>query len=233
LSGRKKQDVCAIVVAGGSGQRMGSELPKQFIEVLGRPVLAYTLHALSGCEEIDRIIVVAPRDYLVYCKDIADAFSLTKVSSIIAGGATRQESVARGLEEAGEETGLVLIHDAVRPMIDAKTIQNCIDMARTCGAAAAGVRAKDTIKRTDSNNRIIETVDRESLWFIQTPQVFWYDLISRAHERAKEEGFNATDDCMLAEWCGHTVQVVEGKYENIKITTPQDIYIMEGLLNAE
>ncbi len=220
----------AIIVASGTGSRMGSEIPKQFIEVLGKPVIAYTINSLSKCKDIDEIIIVTLSDYLVYCKDIVDAFGFDKVSRIVCGGDTRGNSVFNGLKELDDDCDIVAIHDGVRPMIDSDTVSECIHQARKYGCAAVGVKMKDTVKVCDENGFIDHTADREKMWAIQTPQVFKKDIIYALHKDAHEKNLSFTDDCILAESAGYKVKIVEGQYENIKITTPQDIFIMKGLL---
>ncbi len=227
------RDVSAIIVAGGKGERMGGELPKQFMEVLGKPVLSYTIHALSLCPEIAEIIIVTLGDYLVFCKDLAEEFGFQKVTKIICGGRERQDSVYNGLLELPETARYVVVHDGVRPLVRAETISACIAQAKQFGAAAAAVKAKDTVKTADSNQMITGTANRENLWFVQTPQVFEKKLLLEAHRRAIEDQYTATDDCMLVERLGQPVKLVTGEYENIKITTPQDLFIMEGLLEGE
>lgn len=226
-------DVSAIVVAGGKGERMGGELPKQFMEVLGKPVLSYTIHALSACPEVAEIIIVTLGDYLVFCKDLVDEFAFRKVTSIICGGKQRQDSVYNGLLELSESVRYVVVHDGVRPLVQPETISACIAEAKRYGAAAAAVKAKDTVKIADANQMITGTADREGLWFVQTPQVFEKDLLLEAHRRALADQYTATDDCMLVERLGQPVKLVKSEYENIKITTPQDLFIMEGLLGGD
>jgi len=219
----------AIVVASGTGSRMGSEIPKQFIEVMGKPIISYTLNSLSKCSDIDDIIIVTLPEYLVYCKDVVDAFNFKKVSKIVCGGQTRSQSVFNGLNELDDSCDMVVIHDGVRPLIDSDTISKCISAAVRYDCAAVGVRMKDTIKFVD-DGFIEGTVDREKLWQIQTPQVFKKDLILSFYKNADINSISATDDCALAERAGYKIKIVKGKYENIKITTPQDIFIMKGLL---
>ncbi len=222
----------AIIVAGGVGSRMKLDIPKQFAEVMGKPVIAYTINAFSSCRAIDEIIIVTLPDYLVYCKDVADDFGFDKVTKIVSGGATRRESVYKGLLEA-DGADIVAIHDGARPLIDSDTIAQCIASAQRYGCAAVGVKMKDTVKSVNEDGFIEFTADREKLWQVQTPQCFKKDLILKLHAEAHQSGTDATDDCMLAESAGYSVKMVEGKYENIKMTTPQDIYIMKGLLGGE
>ena len=225
---RGRVKTTAIIVAGGVGNRMNSDIPKQFIEVLGKPIIAYTINSLSKCHEIDNIIIVTLSDYLVFCKDVVEEFGFKKVSKIVRGGKTRQESVLNGLKELDDDVDIVVIHDGARPMIDEETISSCIESACEFGCAAVGVKTKDTLKLVNCDGFIEGTADRENLWQVQTPQVFRKDIIVSVHASADDK--TATDDCMLAENAGYKVKMVEGKYENIKITTPQDIYIMKGLL---
>lgn len=230
---KKSAPVSAIVVAGGKGERMGGEVPKQFMEVMGKPVLSYTIHALSACPEISEIIIVTLGDYLVFCKDLVDEFRFQKVSKIICGGKQRQDSVYNGLLELSEDVRYVAVHDGVRPLVEPGIVSACIAAAKQHGAAAAAVKSKDTVKITDNEQMITATADRETLWFVQTPQVFERELLLEAHRSAIEAQVHATDDCMLVERLGRPIKLVEGNYENIKITTPQDLFIMEGLLNGD
>lgn len=227
---KSKIKATAIIVAGGVGSRMGSEIPKQFIEVLGKPIISYTINAVSLCSDIDSIIIVTLPEYIVYCKDVVDEFGFGKVKKIVCGGATRTESVYNGLKELDDDCEIVVIHDGVRPLIDAQTISKSISAAMDFGASAVGVKMKDTIKIADASAFIEATADREKLWQIQTPQTFKRELICSLHEEASQKDVSVTDDCSLAELAGHKIKIIEGKYENIKITSPQDIYILKGLL---
>ena len=228
---RNRIKTVAIIVAGGVGSRMNSDIPKQFVEVLGKPIIAYTINSFSKCNDIDEIIIVTHKDYLVFTKDIVDAFGFKKVTKIVCGADSRQSSVYKGLQELDDDAQIVAIHDGARPMISTSVISNCISAAQEYGCAAVGVKMKDTIKAVDDEGFIKGTVDREKLWQIQTPQVFKKDIILDLHSSNVNCAL-ATDDCILAELAGYKVKIVDGDYENIKITTPQDIYIMEGLLGG-
>ena len=229
---KPKPHVAAIIVAAGSGSRMGADIPKQFIDVNGRPILAYTLDKFQNCQKIDEIIIVTRSDSIVLCKSIVDTYGFSKVSVITEGGSTRQQSVMLGIAQMSSDDGYVLIHDGARPLISIDTIEKCIDSVFENNASAVGVPMKDTIKYSDDGKFITKTVDRSRLWLIQTPQAFEKQLIKQCHEKAASEAFDATDDCMLAEHFGIKVAIVEGEYENIKITSPSDIYVMEGLLGV-
>lgn len=217
-------------MAGGVGNRMKSELPKQFIEVMGKPIISYTVNALSKSDAIDEIIIVTLPNYLVYCGDMVKEFGFDKVTKIVSGGATRQESVRNGLREISDDVDIVAIHDGARPLIDGKIISECVENAIEYGCSAPGVKIKDTVKASTDDCFIERTVNREKLWLIQTPQVFRKEIICSLHSGSATD--DATDDCSLAEKAGYKVKIVEGSYENIKITTPQDIYIMKGLLGG-
>lgn len=225
---KKKPKVSALIVAGGVGNRMGASVPKQFIEVLGKPVIAYTLDAFSNNNDIDEIVVVTLEEYIVFCKDIVEAFGFKKVKSIICGGATRQESVYNGLLEVTGE--YVLIHDGARPLVSQGVINECIATVISKSACAVGVKVKDTLKIADDEKIIKATPDREHIYAIQTPQCFKTEDILNAHKVAIETSFFGTDDAVLYEKIGGKIMIVEGEYTNIKITTPIDLAVMETYL---
>ncbi len=235
FSRQKKQPkpkISAVIVAAGSGSRMGTDCPKQFLTVFDKPIIAYTLQKFCDCDYVDSIVLVTQSDYIPLCRRICANYGFDKVKVITEGGATRRESVSNGLSQLADDCEFVMIHDGARPLIDEDTLEKCADAAVHCGAAAVGVRVKDTIKYSDDGKYITQTVDRSRLWQIQTPQAFEKELIISCHERAARENIDATDDCMIAEKCGVKVAIVEGKYENIKITSPADLYVMQGLLES-
>lgn len=215
-----------IIAAAGKGTRMGMETNKLYLELTGRPILAVTIQKFEDSALIDEIIVVSNEAEIGYCKrNIIDRFGFAKVKAVVGGGATRQQSVYNGLRQASADCGIVLIHDGARPFIEETVIRECIDAAEKYGAAAAAVPAKDTVKRSDEEGFVTETIDRSKLWYIQTPQAFRYDLIAASHRKAAEDGFEGTDDAVLAERAGHKVRLVMCSYYNIKITTREDLVI--------
>ncbi len=220
--------VTAIIPAAGEGKRLNAK--KQFIELLGKPLLLTTASVFEECQAVDEIIVVVGEKDIELAKDILK--SLKKVKSVIAGGVKRQDSVYNGLKEVVRETedDLVLIHDAARPLITREIVASAIDEAKVSGAAVVGVPAKDTVKTVDEARNVIETLEREKIWLVQTPQVFRYDLIKEAHERASRVKYTATDDSKLVERLGISVKMVMGSYENFKITTKEDIVTAEAVL---
>lgn len=220
----------AIIVAAGSGTRMGSKLNKQFILIENIPVLAHTLLAFQAAEAIDEIIIVTKPDEILTTNDIVRDFNITKVTNIVPGGSTRQQSVQCGLKHVNRSE-ITVIHDGARPFVSVKRINNAVVTAFTDGAAALGVPVKDTVKIVDSSGKVLQTPDRGSMRLVQTPQAFRTDLIKLAYIRADESGFSGTDDCSVAENAGVPVTIIDGEYTNIKITTVEDLPIAEALYN--
>lgn len=230
---RKKRQpmpyVSCIIAAAGRGSRMQADVNKIFLEFADMPVLAHTLLAFERHPSIREIVIVTSECDLLGCKDIAEEFGISKLKTITLGGAQRQDSVRNALCEVSSQADLVLIHDAARPLVTSQMIQAVIDGVLSCGAAAAGVPCKNTLKLADASGMILETPDRSHMFEIQTPQGFTKELIVRAHEAAKADGILGTDDCYLAERLGAPVQITEGSYANIKITTPEDLLLAEQL----
>lgn len=217
----------AIIPAAGAGIRMGNKKAKQFLELFGMPIVAVTLRVFETCPIIDGIILVVPEYDVDYCvADIVNRYELAKVEKVVPGGEKRQDSVRKGLEASAGKYDLVLIHDGVRPFVSQGVIAKVVDSARTYGAASAGLPVKETIKEVSESGDVINTYDRKSIWSIQTPQAFYYEEIIKAHQKAVMEDWeDATDDCQLMEKMGVRVRVVEGSEENIKVTTPYDLYM--------
>lgn len=226
--------VVAIIVAGGIGKRIGdSNLPKQFLILRDKPILAHTVEKFEKCDLIDEIILVVPEDYLGYCSQaIVDKYSFNKIKRIICGGEERQDSVNKGLKACPDNTSIVAIHDGVRPFISSEKISESINLCEQKKAVILAVPAKDTIKRVE-DGLAITTLDRKKLWLVQTPQVFEYKLILDAYEKAREDSFVGTDDSILVERLGYEVTVLKGEYQNIKITTAEDLIIAEKILEMK
>ncbi len=222
--------ISIVIAAAGKGTRMGLETNKQYLELQGKPVLAITIQRFEECIFVDEIIVVANETEVDFCrKNVIDQYGFKKVKIVTPGGTTRQQSVYNGLCHVSPGCSIVLIHDGARPFIDEHGIEACIDAAERYGAAVLAVPAKDTIKRSDQSGFIEETVDRSKLWYIQTPQAFQYELIMDAHKKAVQDGFDGTDDAVLAERMGHKVKLVLGSYNNIKITAREDLIMAESM----
>jgi len=223
--------ICAIIVAAGRGKRMGTAINKQYLNIKGKSILYYTLNVFSKCKLIDDIIIVTSEQEIDFCRvNVIEKYGIEKVSKIVAGGAERQHSVYNGLI-AAEGADIVLIHDGARPFVDNTIIENGIKYAVSFGACTCGVNPKDTIKIKDEEGFSVETPDRNKLFAVQTPQCFNYDLILDCHKKLQEDGGAVTDDTMVVERYGHKVYLYEGSYNNIKITTPEDLVVGEKILS--
>lgn len=231
----------AIILAGGNGSRMQAEIPKQYLEVAGKPMLFYALMAFAQ-SPVDEIILVTAAGEEGYCrKNIIEAYQFQKVKHIVSGGRERYHSTKAGLSAAAE-CDYVLIHDAARPCVTEEVILRCMDAVIQKGACTTGMKTVDTIQRVDETGKILETPDRNYLWRVQTPQAFKYADITKAHlilsqkeeEMSGREKQSITDDVKVIEkFLKADVYMVEGSYQNIKVTTPEDIKIAGLFLGEE
>ena len=227
----KTETVVAVIPAGGSGQRMGTATPKQFMPLGGIPLLVHSLQVFEHCASISQIILVVPKDDRERTlSDVVARHGIKKVSKVVAGGVTRQESVYHGLKETDPEAEIVVIHDAARPFVTVDLIERSIGTARNLGGAIVAVRMKETVKQVGPNGQILRTVDRAQLWLAQTPQTFRRELLIEGYRKAESDGFQATDDAAILERLGHKVAVVPGRWDNMKITTPEDFQMAEAIL---
>lgn len=218
-----------IIPAAGSGERMKTDVPKVLLDLAGRPVLAHTLQAFEDCPVIDGVVVVGPQEHLQAFSDIIRDAKFKKVRAVVAGGATRTQSVRHGLRALAESVDMVLIHDGARPLVSREVIEESIRECGIRGAVIVAVPVKPTLKVVDPRTRIVsETLDRTLVWEIQTPQVFQREIIERAYSGDE----NATDDASLVERLGIPVAVCAGDHRNIKITTPEDLVIAQALLKG-
>lgn len=228
----------AVVLAGGIGSRMRSKsIPKQFLEVHERPILICTLEKFEENENIDAVIVSCVEEWIDYCWKIINKFGLKKVKKIISGGASRQESVYKGLKAAREisesDKDIVVIHDGVRPLIDNELINSNIESVKKYGSAITCIESKETVAIVEGN-KIITTTDRDNTRIARAPQSFYLSEILEVHEQAIRDGnVNVTDDGTLMKLYNKEIYVVVGKSENIKITTPDDYYVFKALLQAK
>jgi 2-C-methyl-D-erythritol 4-phosphate cytidylyltransferase len=223
--------VSVVIPAAGLGTRMGG-IKKPYMDIAGKPILAYTLGAFQRCPFIDSIVIVTAKGDESRCIQDIKTYGIDKPFSIVAGGDTRQESVFNALRELSSNTDIVVIHDAVRPLLTENMIIQSIDNANLYGSAIVAVPVKDTIKESDDDGFVAKTLNRRKLWAIQTPQTFKYDLIMKAHLYARNNNIQATDDAFLVEQIGHKVKLIMGSYENIKITTPDDLAIAKAILES-
>jgi 2-C-methyl-D-erythritol 4-phosphate cytidylyltransferase/2-C-methyl-D-erythritol 2,4-cyclodiphosphate synthase len=222
--------VAAIVAAGGQGRRFGAATPKQFMDIGGRTMLERTLDAFVRHPAIDEIVVVLPADAMAP----ASLVDCAKPVKVVVGGERRQDSVAAGFSAIGDQVDLVVVHDAARPFVDSATIDRTLQAAGRSGAAIAALRASDTVKEADPHNpvRVGRTLPREAIWLAQTPQAFARSVLADAI-RLGQSGGLGTDEAALAEQAGHTVLLVEGNAQNIKITTAEDLSYARALLNDQ
>ncbi len=232
----------AIVLAAGRGTRMGTKEAKQYLEISGKPVVVYALEAFQASPLIDDIILMTDLEHLEYCRtEIVERYGLTKVSTIGAGGRERYDTVWKALctvgdsgrveEDSAPREGIVFIHDGARPFITGEIIERAYEAVRTERACVVGMPVKDTIKLTDTQGGILSSPDRRQVWMAQTPQVFDFPLIYEAFSRQMQGDCRGiTDDAMVVEsQMGVRVRMVTGSYENIKITTPEDLVVAEAL----
>lgn len=223
----------AIILAAGQGKRMKTKVQKQFLMLQGKPLLYYSLACFQKSDEIQEIVVVTGKESIDYCRsEIIEKYGFTKVKSIAEGGKERYDSVYAGLEACSADTDYVFIHDGARPFVTEDIIKRTKEVAVTYQACIAGMPSKDTVKIIDENNMVSATPERSRVWSVQTPQVFLYSLIKEAHDTARSVSMQGiTDDAMVVEQYKNTpVHIVEGAYENIKITTPEDILVAEKIL---
>jgi 2-C-methyl-D-erythritol 4-phosphate cytidylyltransferase len=221
----------AIIPAGGTGRRMGGEISKQYLLLAGIPILAHTLSAFQRSPLVDEIILAVPEgDIAEVRRSVVEQYDLSRVRLVIAGGTERQESVKNALAHVGDGYGVVVIHDGVRPFVTGNLIERTVAAAEMYGAVSTGLTVRDTVKEVDQAGRVVKTVPREGLWLTQTPQAFRREVILAAYERALAEGFYGTDDASLVERAGIPVRMIEGDWENIKVTTPEDLLHGEKII---
>ena len=228
----KQEKNTAIVLAAGQGKRMNSRIQKQFLEIDHRPVLYYSLECFQKSPLIQDIILVTGEEMISYCKkEIVERYNFTKVTKVIAGGKERYDSVYQGLL-ACEDCDYVFIHDGARPFVTEAMLERGVFGVQETGAGAIGMPSKDTIKISDKEGFVQSTPDRSRVWSVQTPQIFAYSLIRSAHESLRRKDMTGvTDDAMVVEQeSGVGIRLVEGSYQNIKITTPEDLDIAETFL---
>ena len=228
----KQEKNTAIVLAAGQGKRMNSRIQKQFLEIDHRPVLYYSLECFQKSPLIQDIILVTGEEMISYCKkEIVERYNFTKVTKVIAGGKERYDSVYQGLL-ACEDCDYVFIHDGARPFVTEAMLERGVFGVQETGACAIGMPSKDTIKISDKEGFVQSTPDRSRVWSVQTPQIFAYSLIRLAHESLRRKDMTGvTDDAMVVEQeSGVRIRLVEGSYQNIKITTPEDLVVAEAFL---
>lgn len=223
----------AIIVAAGKGTRMDDKMRKQYISLAGRPLLCHTLLAFNACTMINELFLVVPRKDVDFClKIILSPLKLQKKITLVPGGPERQDSVYNGLLAMEHKENIIVIHDGVRPFIKPDQIAACINGAKEFGACILGIPAYDTLKKVSNSGYIEKTIERDSIWLIQTPQAFQYELILKAHKIARQDEYTGTDDALLVERIGKDIKVIPGSKCNIKITTKKDLKFAKAMIET-
>jgi 2-C-methyl-D-erythritol 4-phosphate cytidylyltransferase len=223
--------VSAVIVAAGKGIRMNDSVLKQYMPLAGRPVISHTLAVFDGCNLINKIFLVVSQNDFDYCRNNILPM-LKKKISLVAGGKERQDSVYNGLIAVGENNGIVIIHDGVRPFVNKEMLKSCVRGTNKYGSCIIGVPVQDTLKKISRSGDIEKTIERNNIWLAQTPQAFQYEILRKAHENARLKGHAGTDDAFLVEQMGTSVKIIKGNKNNIKITTREDLRLAEVMIQA-
>jgi 2-C-methyl-D-erythritol 4-phosphate cytidylyltransferase len=222
--------VTAIVLSAGRSTRMGGNVNKQFIELLGKPLLYYSLAAAEQCSTVDAVVLVHSREYAAQAEQLVRRFEFRKVCAFTDGGAERQNSVWNGLAQCSHETEIVAVHDGARPLVTPELIAATVRSARARGTGIAATKVVDTIKEATPERIVERTVDRTRLWAVQTPQTIRFDLLREAYSAVLKRNTVVTDEAAAVELLGHPVHLVETPFLNLKVTTPNDLTVAEALL---
>jgi 2-C-methyl-D-erythritol 4-phosphate cytidylyltransferase len=224
----------AVIVSAGKGHRFMEGKKKQFYLLADKPILAHTLTKFENCPLIRSILLVVGQEDMDYClREIIEKYQYRKISQVVPGGKRRQESVKNGIDVLPKGAEVVVIHDGVRPFVTREMIEESIRSAVRFQAVVMAMPVKETIKMVQRDGTVLKTLDRESLWQIQTPQTFKVNVIKEALHRATEDGFIGTDDASLVERLGVEVHILPGSYNNIKITTPEDLVLAQLILQMQ
>lgn len=224
-----KKSVSVILLAGGKGKRMGANMPKQYLPLLGQPIALYSFHTFSLMSEVKEIVVVCDPSYRDIFEEAQN--STTVYLKFASPGKERQDSVFNGLQEVDQTTELVCVHDSARPLVLSGNVKKVLEDARVHGAAVLGVPVKATIKEASNDSFVMRTLDRKTLWEMQTPQVIKPSLLQKGFDVVHRKGLEVTDDVSIVEHLQHPVYITEGSYSNIKVTTPDDLLLAERILN--
>lgn len=223
--------VIAVIPSGGIGKRTSFSLPKQYIQINGKEIIAYTLEIFQRCSVIDQIVVSAQKEFFGLINEIKNKYGITKLLYNVEGGSERQYSVFNAVKSlAAHNDDIVLIHDAVRPLVSDEIIFNSIKNAKKYGSAVVAIKAKDTLMKGDDS--ILSYIDRNEVFYVQTPQVFKYSIFTEAMERAETDNLLGTDESMLVFNAGYKVKIVPGSSFNFKITSDEDISLFKNLMKS-
>lgn len=224
--------VGVVIPAAGAGKRMGAQVNKQFLSLLGEPILAHTIQVFQASEYVQEIVIAGAKDDIPLIEEIIRAHCFDKVRAVPPGGAVRQESVFTGVQALSAAVQRVVVHDGARPLLTLGGFRRFLEEAAGFEAAIMTIPLKDTVKKVDASGWVTETPVREHLRAVQTPQIFERALLEKAHRLAQEQGFVGTDDASLVEWLGYPVKVLAGSADNIKVTTPDDLWLAERILKS-
>lgn len=225
--------ITGVIPAAGRGSRMKNDVNKQFLMLKGKPVLVHTLEIFESCPFVQEIILVVSSGEEDHCRHLIKQYGFSKIPRIIIGGEDRFHSVLNGLKAVSQQCEIVAVHDGARPLLLRSDLEKILKAVATDEAqegAILAVPVKDTIKEIDHGKIVQGTLDRSKLWMAQTPQVFPKEILQTAYKKALEENFLGTDDASLVERCGMRIKIIPGNYENIKITTPEDLDLAEFIL---
>ncbi|MHB8074570.1 2-C-methyl-D-erythritol 4-phosphate cytidylyltransferase [Desulfosporosinus fructosivorans] len=223
-------EIGIVIPAAGQGKRMGAGFNKQFLILRGQPILAHTVRLFEESSYVSEIVIVGAESDLLVIKELVFHHKFLKVVAIIQGGAQRQDSVRTGVQALSSTIQRVVVHDGARPLLTLQAFHRFLEETDEFSAAIMGIQLKDTVKRVDPSGKVLETPPREELRAVQTPQIFDRGILEEAHYQAEKVGYYGTDDAALLEWMGYPVQIVEGSQENIKVTTPDDLWLAERIL---
>lgn len=221
---------CAVLACAGGSTRMGTSVSKQFLPLCGVPAVVRALRAFEKARTVSSVVAVCREQDIAEMKRLLKACRIEKVTAVVPGGKTRQESVAAGIAAAPRDARVLAVHDGARPLVTPEEIDHCVLDCLETGASALGVPVKDTVKTVDGEGRVVSTLPRDRLWAVQTPQAFDGEMYRKALRRAREEGADYTDDCQLVEHLGVRVHLLMGSYANIKLTTRDDVCAAEAIL---
>jgi len=223
--------VSVIIPAGGIGKRFGSNVPKQFVEIAGAPVLIHTLNIFNQVAEVDNIVVSVHSEWYSFTKEMLTKYGQGKVKEVVIGGLERQDSVSNAIHtKTVSEADIVMVHDAVRPFCTPNLVRRVLESVEDAGAVIPATKPTETIKEVSHKGEVVKTIDRTKLAMVQTPQAFWYDIIKTAYEKAMLANFYGPDSASLVEFIGYKVTVVDGEDSNLKITSPHDLKLGELIL---